>query len=317
MPIKKIFDVVVAGELNVDIILNQITQFPVMGKEVIADEMTITLGSSSAIFASNLSVLGTKVAFAGTLARDHFGQHVLTSLQSRGVDTGYIVFTEEKSTGATIALSFDEDRAMVTYPGAMTLFSIHAIPDDLLLQSRHLHVSSIFLSTGLRKDVLKLFRKAKEFGLTTSMDPQWDPEERWDIDFKSLLPSVDVFIPNENELRAMTATDDLNAAVEKLKTYTNILIVKSGREGAFLYHGDQCIHQPAFLNDAVVDSIGAGDSFGAGFIHRFIKGMDLKECLKFGALTGAVSTTRAGGTTAFENLDMVKAIAETAFNYKM
>jgi sugar/nucleoside kinase (ribokinase family) len=317
MPVSKIFDVVVAGELNVDIILNQIDQFPVMGKEVIADQMTITLGSSSAIFASNLSVLGTKVTFAGTLARDYFGEHVLASLQSRGVDTTHIVFTKEKSTGATIALSFDEDRAMVTYPGAMTLFSINEIPDHLLRQSRHLHVSSIFLSTGLRKDVLKLFKKAKEFGLTTSMDPQWDPEERWDIDFKSLLPSVDVFIPNENELRAMTATDDLKAAVEKLRAYTNILVVKSGREGAFLYHGDKFIHQPAFLNDAVVDSIGAGDSFGAGFIHRFVAGRELKECLEFGALTGAVSTTRAGGTTAFQNLDMVRTIAESAFNYKL
>ena len=317
MPIKKIFDVVVAGELNVDIILNQISQFPAMGKEVIADQMTITLGSSSAIFASNLSVLGTKVAFAGMLARDYFGEQVLASLQSRGVDTSHILFTTKKSTGATFALSFAEDRAMVTYPGAMTLFTINEVPDALLRQSRHLHVSSVFLSTGLRKDIVKLFRKAKDFGLSTSMDPQWDPEERWDIDFKSLLPSVDVFIPNENELRAMTATDDVSRAVEKLKVYTNILVVKSGREGAYLYHGDERIHQPAFLNDAVVDTIGAGDSFGAGFIHRFVQGRDLKDCLEFGALTGAVSTTRAGGTTAFESLDAVKVLAEAAFNYKI
>lgn len=317
MPIEKLHDVVVAGELNVDIILNQINQFPVMGKEVIADQMTITLGSSSAIFASNLSVLGTKVAFAGTLARDYFGEHVLNSLKSRGVDTTHIVFTKEKSTGATIALSFDEDRAMVTYPGAMTLFSIDDIPDSLLSESRHLHVSSVFLSTGLREDILRLFMKAKQLGLTTSMDPQWDPEERWDVDFKSLLPYVDVFIPNENELRAMTATDDLDAAVEKIRGYTNILIVKSGREGAFLYHGDESIHQPAFLNDTVVDSIGAGDSFGAGFIHRFVQGRNLTECLEFGAVTGAVSTTRAGGTTAFENLNTVKDIAQSAFNYKI
>lgn len=317
MPIKKKYDVVVAGELNVDIILNQINKFPVMGKEVIADQMTITLGSSSAILASNLSVLGTDVAFAGTLARDNFGQLILSSLQSKGVDTNHISFTDKKSTGATFALSFQEDRAMVTYPGAMSIFSLQDIPEELLRQSRHIHVSSLFLSTGLKKDIHKLFSMAKSCGLTTSLDPQWDPEERWDIDLKSLLPHVDVFIPNENELRAMTGKQDISDAVAQLKDHANILIVKSGREGAHLYRGDEYLHQPAYLNEEVVDSIGAGDSFGAGFIHRFIQGKSLQECLEFGALTGAISTTRAGGTTAFENFEMVKAIAGSAFNYQL
>ena len=317
MAVNKVYDVVVAGELNVDIILNQISQFPVVGKEVIADQMTLTLGSSSAIFACNLSVLGSRVAFAGTIARDQFGELILDTLHSKGVNTNHITVTTKRSTGATIALSFGEDRAMVTYPGAMSLFALSDVPEQLLSQSRHLHVSSIFLTTGLKKDLHKLFRQAKALGLTTSLDPQWDPEERWDIDFESLLPDVDVFIPNENELRAMTGTQDTAEAVSRIRQYTNILIVKSGRKGAFLYTNSESIHQPAFLNREVVDSIGAGDSFGAGFIHQFIQGNSLKQCLEFGALTGAINTTRAGGTTAFQNLETVKSIAESDFNYKI
>lgn len=317
MPLNKVYDVVVAGELNVDIILNQITQFPVMGKEVLAEQMTVTLGSSSAIFASNLSVLGSRVAFAGTIARDQFGELILGTLQSKGVNTDHIAVTTKRSTGATIALSFGEDRAMVTYPGAMSLFGLGDIPEQLLRESRHLHVSSIFLSTGLRKDVHKLFRMAKDLGLTTSLDPQWDPEERWDIDFETLLPDVDVFIPNESELKAITGGQQKEDAVSIIRQYANVLIVKSGREGAFLYTDDESLHQPAFLNQDVVDTIGAGDSFGAGFIHRFIQGRSLKQCLEFGALTGAISTTRAGGTTAFENLETVRSIAGSTFNYKM
>lgn len=307
----------VAGELNVDIILNQINKFPAMGKEVIADRMMMTLGSSSAIFASNLSVLGTKVIFAGALARDQFGDLVLSSLQSKGVDTSAIVFTSEKSTGATIALSFDEDRAMVTYPGAMTVFTLDDISDDHLRQCRHLHVSSIFLSTALKKDVHQLYRKAKDFGLTTSLDPQWDPDEKWDIDFRSLLRKVDVFIPNENELRAMTGIGDLMEAAQSLKSHANILIVKAGREGAYLWSGDKFIHQRSFLNPSVVDSIGAGDSFCAGFIHKYIQGKSLEQCLEFAALAGAVNTTRAGGTTAFQDLKLVKEIAASTFHYKI
>jgi len=103
---KKIFEVAVVGELNVDLILNQIGTFPEMGKEVLADEMTITLGSSSAIFASNLSVLGSSVTFVGTLGRDHFGDHVISSLQAKGVNTDNIVHCKDCSTGATVVLNY-------------------------------------------------------------------------------------------------------------------------------------------------------------------------------------------------------------------
>lgn len=314
---NKSYDVLVAGELNVDIILNQINMFPAMGKEVLAGNMTIALGSSSGIFASNLSVLGTKVAFTGMLARDHFGEQILASLREKRVNTDHILFTDVRSTGATIALSFDEDRAMVTYPGSMALFSVDDISDALLQRSRHLHVSSIFLSTRLKQDVCRLFRKAKSLGLTTSLDPQWDPEEKWDIDFAKLLPDVDIFLPNESEVLALTGQDDVEQAVVSLLPMTNILIVKRGRNGASLWSGQQHLHQSAFLNNKVVDAIGAGDSFDAGFVHYFIQGRPLKDCLEFAALTGAINTTQAGGTAAFQSAEMVRRIAETSFHYTM
>jgi sugar/nucleoside kinase (ribokinase family) len=312
---EKLYDVLVAGELNVDVIFNHINKFPEAGKEVLADEMTITLGSSSAIFASNLSVLGTRVTFAGTLAKDHFGDHIMNSLQAKGVHTNHILYTQQISTGATVVLNFPGERAIVTYPGAMSLLSIHDLPDNLLQQARHLHVSSIFLSTGLKDDVQQLFKKAKALGLTTSLDPQWDPHERWDIDFKSLLSYVDIFMPNENELKALTGTSDIHEGVKNLRCHDHIFIVKCGKDGAYLWKGDEFIHQPAFFNDQVIDSVGAGDSFAAGFIHFFLEKKSLKHCLEFAALTGAINTTRTGGTTAFENLDVVKSIAQSSFNY--
>jgi sugar/nucleoside kinase (ribokinase family) len=75
------------------------------------------------------------------------------------------------------------------------------------------------------------------------------------------------------------------------------------------------MHQKPFLNKKVVDTIGAGDSFNSGFLHKYLKDEPLSECLKFGALTGAVSTTRSGGTKAFENTETIKAIAKSEFNY--
>lgn len=80
---NKKFDVIVIGELNVDLILNQIHSFPEIGKEKFADTMTLTLGSSAAIFASNLSVLGMKVAFIGMVGNDVFGRFCKEELEKK------------------------------------------------------------------------------------------------------------------------------------------------------------------------------------------------------------------------------------------
>ena len=311
---EKLFDVLVAGELNVDLILNQLEKFPVIGKEVLAHDMTLTLGSSAAIFASNLSTLGSRVAFSGKLGIDDFGSYIESCLQKKGVNTSNIIRANHVSTGATIVLNFGEDRAMVTHQGAMADFAADDIPETMLRQSRHLHVSSIFLQPRLKKDIILLYIKAKSLGLTTSLDPQWDPAEKWDIDFKHLLQYVDVFMPNAKELECITKVKDTKVAIQSLPT-ANILVVKNGSDGASLWDGKEFVAQPSFLNTKVIDSIGAGDSFDAWFIHKFIQKRPLRECLEFAAVIGAVNTTRAGGTTAFENIDTVRNIARTSFNY--
>jgi sugar/nucleoside kinase (ribokinase family) len=311
----KFYDVVVVGELNVDLILNQIDQFPEVGKEVLAGKMNLTLGSSSAIFASNLSTLGVSTTFIGKIGQDSFGDLVIDSLGSRGVNTDNVIREAKFQTGATIVLNFGEDRAMVTHPGAMDHLKLEDVQEQVLKSARHLHLSSVFLQPGLSGQLVALFKKAKDLGLTTSIDPQWDPAERWELDLENLLPNVDVFMPNTGELMALTRATDLQGAIQVLAPYANILVVKDGSAGAYAWAEGALVHQPAFLNKQVVDSIGAGDSFDAGFITKYIQGKSIQECLEFGALSGAINTTRPGGTTAFENLDLVKEIAKSAFNY--
>lgn len=312
-------DVVVIGELNVDIIMNHIAGFPEMGKETLAQNMNLTLGSSSAIFASNLSTLGSNVAFIGKIGNDSFASVVLESLNLKSVDSSHIIHSETLKTGATIVLNYDQDRAMVTYPGAMEDLKITDIDFGFISTARHLHFSSIFLQPGIRKSLTVLFAKAKSLGLTTSLDPQWDPVEEWEVDLSQLLPLVDVFLPNMAEFLLLTNSVSLEEGIGKIdKTAPNItLIVKDGSNGAYGWKEGTLIHQPAFMNIEVVDCIGAGDSFNAGFIHAFIQGSSLKKCLELGTLTGAVSTTRPGGTGAFENLEEVRSIAFDNFKMKI
>ncbi len=312
---KKIFDVIVVGELNVDLILNQIESFPEMGKEKIAQQMTLTLGSSSAIFASNLSSLGAKVAFLGKIGNDPFGHLVLSSLQAKNVDTSMIIQDNHLATGATIVLNFGNDRAMVTHPGAMEHLSYDDISPDQLKKEKHLHFSSCFLQPKIKPDIGKLFKRAKNLGLTTSFDAQWDPAEKWDLDLPNVLPCVDVFLPNEVEALHLSGQKTLSAAMDKLAKLGNMIVVKLGEKGSISRQGDSVFEAEAFLNKNVVDAIGAGDSFNAGFIFKFIQGRDINECQIFGNLTGAISTTKPGGTTAFTNLNDILKIGKEKFGY--
>ena len=316
MEIKK-FDVLVVGELNIDLILDGLQQFPEVGKEILADKMVYTLGSSSAIFAANLSALGISVDYCGCIGNDDFGKKIIADLNAKGVSTGNIIFSKTADTGITVVLNVSQDRAMATYPGAMNELAEADITDAMLIAAKHLHVSSMFIQPSLKPGLTKLFKRAKEFGLTTSLDPQWDPSEQWQADWENLLPNVDVFLPNIEELKNITKESSITAAINSIKDLANVIVVKNSIEGASAFYKDEVADQPAFVNHEFLDAIGAGDSFDAGFIKQFIQRKSLKECTELGAVCGAINTTSHGGTTAFTNIEAIKKIALEKFNYSI
>jgi sugar/nucleoside kinase (ribokinase family) len=313
---KKKFDVIVVGELNVDIILNQIDSFPEVGKEKLADNMTLTLGSSSAIFASNLSSLGMKVAFVGKTGNDVFGHFCKKQLKVKGVDTSFITESDDLNTGATIILNYADDRAMVTYQGAMKHLGIKDITTEMLDMAKHLHFSSYFLQPGFKNNLESLFKMAKKAGLTTSLDVQWDPAEQWDFDYRKILPYVDVFLPNESELLNITCKDSIEKAIHVIGGFGKLILVKKGNQGSILFYQNKTVKGESFLNNNVIDAIGAGDSFNAGFIFKFLHGMPPEDCQTFANLVGAVSTTGAGGTAALTDYAGIMKVAQEKFGYE-
>ena len=313
---EKKFDVIVVGELNVDLILNQIDSFPEIGKEKLADNMTLTLGSSSAIFASNLSALGMSVSFIGKIGNDIFGNFCKEQLERKGVDTSMLIVKDELKTGATVVLNFGADRAMVTHQGAMKYLGLSDITKEMLSMAKHLHFSSYFLQPGFKDELFNLFKMAKEAGLSTSFDAQWDPEERWELDYKNILPYVDVFLPNDKELLALTGKKTIETAIDLIKDSANVIVVKLGDKGSALARDGKIIFKDAFLNNNIVDAIGAGDSFNAGFIYKFIQKAPIETCQVFGNLIGAISTTAAGGTTAFTDIKTTLKIAKEKFGHE-
>ena len=174
----KKFDIVALGELNIDLILNKIAGFPEVGKEILADDCTMTLGSSTAIFAANAASLGSKVAFLGMVGRDDFGDFIEKSLKQRGVDTSMLIRSDVHKSGITVVMNYGQDRANVTYPGAMSFMGLKEIEKEKIGEARHVHISSLFLQDRLKKDIEGVVELIKESGATVSLDTQWDPEER-------------------------------------------------------------------------------------------------------------------------------------------
>ena len=310
-------DVLVIGELNVDVLLNNVNGLPVVGQEILADDMVLTLGSSSAIFAANLASLGVATAFCGMVGNDLFGNYILTELNNRNVDTQLITAGSKYKTGITIVLNYEQDRANVTHCGAIEHLKFSDIPVEQFSRFKHLHLSSFFLQKSLQKDIVKLFRTARENGLTTSLDIQWDPANEWEFPFRDCLPYVDFFLPNEAEVLALTRTNQLSDAFELLEPFSNIIVVKRGVNGALAFNKGTYTEATPYLHSQFVDAIGAGDSFNAGFISNFLQGKSLQENLMFGNLTGAMNTTATGGTGAFSDLASFVSKAKTIFQIEI
>jgi sugar/nucleoside kinase (ribokinase family) len=149
--------------------------------------------------------------------------------------------------------------------------------------------------------VPELFRKMKEAGLTTSLDTNDDPEDKWDGVLET-LKYVDVFLPNEREAPKVAGTNDVESAIRKLAELVPVVVVKMGREGAMAQRGQKRLVGRSRAVESV-DAVGAGDSFDAGFLHEYVRGSDLETCLGSGNLAGAFSTTRAGGIEAFRDAE--------------
>jgi sugar/nucleoside kinase (ribokinase family) len=295
--IGKPFDAIVVGEVNIDLVMWDIPM-PENEKEKLAKDMHFTMGGSSAITAHNLSVIGSKVAFMGKTGYDIFGDFIIQKLKEGAVDTSAIMRDDTLKTGVTVVIANPPKRAMLTYIGANVDLTIDDIDWNVVSKARHLHLGSFFLQTGLRKDVPKLFCKAKELGLTTSMDTNWDPNEEWGDDLFAALRYTDIFLPNDDEALQMTRKKTLDEAIYKLGNLIKVVVIKKGRHGATVYTENQIYRAPGFAVQAI-ETTGAGDSFNAGFLYKYLQGSKWQSCLDYGNACGALAVTSLGGTGAF------------------
>jgi len=295
------FDILVAGEINPDLILSGDVVPEFNQVEKIVDSAVLAIGSSSVIFACGAARLGLKVVFIGMCGEDVFGRFMLAEMSKRRVDIENVIISQSGSTGLSVILNQESDRAILTHPGLIANLRALDITDALLHDARHLHVASYFLQTRLQPDLPNLFRRARSLGLTTSLDTNYDPSEKW-IGFDELLSVTNVFLPNETEAKSLAGAENVDEAAGRLMSKVEALAIKLGKDGALGVHQGARV-RVASIPVKVVDTVGAGDSFDAGFLYGYLNQWSLEKSLRLACVCGALSTQQAGGTEGQPTLE--------------
>jgi len=285
------FDVLVVGDANPDLLLRGDVR-PRFGQaEQLLTAADLVLGGSAAITAAGCARLGLRTALFAAVADDVFGRLVRDDLAARGVP---LLAADGRGapTGISVVLSEKDDRGILTLPGTIPALRPADVTDELLARARHVHVSSLYLQPALAAGLAEIFARAGKIGLTTSLDTNWDPGEKWES-IKEVLAHTDVFLPNANELRAITGLDTSDEAAASLVANGTTVVMKDGAKGARAWWpGGTCAAPGRTV--AVVDTTGAGDSFNAAFLVARRRWRSLATCLAF-ACAAASRTVQAVG----------------------
>jgi ribokinase len=293
---NKAYDIVTFGDMCVDLLLTGGDVTPQFGQvERLVDDYTLEMGGSCCIFACQAAKLGLRVGILGRVGADDFGQLMVRRLGESGVDTRHVVVDPCLKTGLSVALCRDDDRAILTYMGSICAIAPEEVTDNFLGSARHLHHGSYFLHTRLRPQIAAIFRRAQSLGLSTSLDTNWDPAEQWNSELHKLLPLTDIVFPNDQEALRMSRCADLDEATAWFGTQgVRIITIKRGAAGAELHDGQEH-HQLTTTPVDSGDSVGAGDSFDAGFLAGWLRGLSLTECLRIACDCGRSVAARIGG----------------------
>ncbi len=285
------------GEINVDLILGGLPSLPVLDREIACTSCELTIGSSTAICACAYASLGGDGSFMGLAGTDPYGDFMVRGMSEFGVRTQWVVRSPDVRTGITVNLIVGKTRSQVTYPGSIAAFGKKHLRLDVIPGFDHVHLGGLYLQEGLLPEVTEILTVARQAGLTTSLDPQWDGSETWRF-MEEWLPLLTWFFPNSDEAMSITRNGDLPSACEALAARTANPLIKDGSEGVWCWIDGRAERIPGYAVE-VVDTTGAGDTFDAAFLYAALeKGMGLRSAARFANAAAARSCRFVGGVNA-------------------
>lgn len=303
------FDILTVSDMCVDLLLQGNVR-PRFGQvEQIIDSYTMEIGGSANIFASQFAKLGGSIGIIGAVGDDPLGRWLKNALDEINIDLTYLRIDPKLRTGLGVAMVEKDDRAILTYPGTIDATGPGDLTGPMVTRARHWHIAGYYLLNRLREYWPSWIKRVKAAGATVSLDTNWDPEEKWD-DIRTLLPEIDVFLPNKAEACAIAGIQDVYSAGQWLAAYCPLVVVKCGEEGALVFTKEKMLKfgVPSELiqNVSIIDATGAGDSFDAGFLYGWLDSHPIEQCVYLATRCGVSNLSQVGGIQGQYVTDHIK-----------
>lgn len=274
-----------------------------------------SFGGAESNLAIGIARLGHRPGWFGRLGSDPFGRYILKAIRGEGVDTSRAVLTDEAPTGL-MSRENVAGKVSVYYHRKFSAAS-RMLPEHLdeayIGQASILHVTGITpaLSDNCAQTVLAAVRAARRQGVKVCFDPNlrlklWTIEQARPV-LLELAALADYFLPGLDELKLLYATDEQEAIFAKLRELPAVSVVKGGDDETLLLEGGEVTAVPYFKAEQVVDTVGAGDGFCAGFIVGLLKGYSHKEAVRLGNLIGSMVVQAEGDWEALPTWEQVEA----------
>ncbi len=284
--------ILVVGNANVDVLLGDVAPWPRTGTELMVDRYELRVGGAAGNTGLALAALGVKGGEASEVIAS-VGSDALGGWLEDELKGAARLTRVPGSTALTVGLTHpDGQRTFVSHLGHLAQLPLERLdtalqgarPGDLLL------LCGYFLLPQLREMAPRLLQAARARGIVTTLDTGW-PTEGWTEavrdELLGLLPHLDVFLPNREELLGVAGLADgggydpaaVDEALARLhERGAGQVVVKLGPSGALFADEDERHLQPA-PDVEVQDTVGAGDTFNAALLAAVQRGMSWPRAL--------------------------------------
>lgn len=281
-----------AGATNVDLLYQGFDRLAGVGEELYCKDFSLQLGGGLPATLINLGRLGISTKIATELGNDIFSNFAKEKFTQNGVNPTNLYSGNDIPLNITSAIILPKDRTFYTYGKG------NIEPDEKALETFYQIAKGSKICMMQLGGFLPVYKKLKEEGTILVLDTGWDDEMSIEK-YHDYLELADFYTPNRKEAMKITGTDTPEDAAKALKQYFEKVVVKVDADGCIGIDGDEKFFVPSIEEFINVDSTGAGDAFLAGFMYGLFYDYSLKDCIKFGNVTGGKAVTEVGALSGY------------------
>ncbi|MGG2198084.1 sugar kinase [Paenibacillus validus] len=272
-------------------------------------------GGAESNVAIGVARLGHRVGWFGRLGKDPLGRMIVKKIRGEGVDVSRAELTTEAPTGLMLREIISGKTSVYYYRkgSAASLMKPEQLDESYISQAQYLHVTGITmaLSESARETLKESVRLAKKNGVKVCFDPNlrlklWSLEEARGA-LLEMAQEADYFLPGLDELKLLYATESFDEIIGKLRELPGVSIVKGGEDVTYIVDKTSVTEVPYFKAERIVDTVGAGDGFCAGFIAGLLKNYSLAEAVRLGNLIGCMVVQNEGDWEGIPTWEQVEA----------